>query len=332
MHKALSALIAILLTATTANAQQSGWAEKLFGGELTHDFGAVPRGTQMKHSFKITNIYKVQLQITEVRVSCGCLKAELSTKVLNPGDTAMLHLNMDGRQFNGFKTIRVFVTVGPKFISTAVLSVSAVTRGDVAFSPSEIDFGNLNRGQMLARHIDVEYAGDRADWRVIEILKNSSAPFELRVEDLPRLVGSSPRRGYRILATMRAEAAVGNFKQEVVLKTNDSATPMLTFQVVGNVQAGLAISPGSIAVRDMKAGETVTKKVFVRASKAFRIIGVDGQGDGITVDIPNRQDTTLVLTVNIQPTAIGDIRKQLLIRTDLDAETTPLIVEVSVSP
>ncbi len=332
MNRFLVAPLAFFLLATSVNAQQSGWADKLFGGELTHDFGAVPRGTQMKYSFKMKNIYKVPLEITEVRVSCGCLKAEPSTRILNPGDTALLNLNMDGRQFNGSKTIRVFVTVGPKFISTAVLTVSAVTRGDVAFSPSEIDFGNMNRGQTPARHIDVEYAGNRADWRVVEILKNASAPFELKVEELPRLVGAAQRRGYRILATMRTDAAVGNFKQEVVLKTNDASAPMLTFQVSGNVQAGLAISPGSIAARDMKVGEVITKKVFVRASKPFRIVGVDGQGDGITVDIPNRQDTTLVLTVNIQPTAIGDIRKTLLIRTDLDNESTPLVVEASAAP
>ncbi len=332
MRRYLATFVTMLFIAASANAQQGGWADKLFGGELVHDFGVQPRGTQMKHSFKITNIYKVPLQITDVRVSCGCLRAEPSTRVLNPGDTAMLNVNMDGRQFNGSKTIRVYVTVGPKFVSTAVLTVSAVTRGDVAFSPSEIEFGNLSRGQTPSRFIDVEYAGGRVDWAVVEILKNASAPFDLRVEALPRLVGAAARRGYRIHATMRPDASVGNFKQEVVLKTNDAATPMLTFQIVGNVQAGLAISPGSIAVRDLKVGEVLTKKVFIRASKPFRITSVDGQGDGITVDVPNRQDTTLVLTVNIQPTAIGDIRKQLLIRTDLDNETTPLIVEASVAP
>ena len=58
----------------------------------------------------------------------------------------------------------------------------------------------------------------------------------------------------------------------------------------------------------------------------------DGQGDGITVDIPNRQDTTLVLTVSIAPTKAGDIRRQLMIRTDLDGDAVPLIIEASVEP
>jgi hypothetical protein len=59
---------------------------------------------------------------------------------------------------------------------------------------------------------------------------------------------------------------------------------------------------------------------------------VDGQGDGITVDIPNRQDTTLVLTVSVAPTKAGDIRRQLTIRTDLDVDAVPLIIEATVEP
>ncbi len=332
MRKAVLALFATLLFAPFTYAQQSAWADKLFGGELTHDFGTVPRGAQLKYTFKMTNIYKVPLEITDVRVQCGCVKAEPSTKILQPNETASFNINMDGRQFNGQKTVRVYVTVGPKFVSTATLTVSANARGDVVFAPNEIDFANLQRGQRPTKSIDVEYVGSLAEWRVIEIVKTSSAPFDLRVEELPRTPGAPPKKGYRILATLKADAPTGAFKQDVILKTNDAASPVLTFHIIGNVQAGLAVSPSPIVVKDLKVGETHTKKVFVRASRPFRIVGVDGQGDGVTVEVPNREDTTQVITVSIAPTKAGDLRKQLLIRTDIDGERTPLIVEANVEP
>jgi hypothetical protein len=332
MRKVLLALFAVLTCTSAAIAQQPAWADKLFAGETTHDFGTVLRGAQLKYSFKMTNIYKVPLEITEVRVSCGCVRAEASTKVLQPNETATLNINMDGRQFAGSKTVRVFVSVGPRFISTATLTVSANARGDVAFSPTEIDFGNLHRGQTPTKPIDVEYVGSKIDWRVIEIVKNGSAPFELKVEQLPPLANGLPRKGYRIQATMKADSATGSFKQEVVLKTNDPAASVVTFNIVGNMQAGLAVSPSPILVRDLKVGESQTKKVFIRASRPFRVTAVDGQGDGITVEIPNRQDTTLVLTVNVNPTKAGDIRRQLMIRTDLDGDATPLTIEATIEP
>ena len=332
MRKAFLALFVTLLITPFTHAQQGAWADKLFGGETTHDFGTVARGAQLKYSFKMTNIYKVPLEITDVRVQCSCVKAEPTTKTLQPNETATFNIFMDGKQFVGQKTVRVYVTVGPKFVSTATLTVSANARGDVVFAPSEIDFGNLQRGQTATRQIDVEYVGAQPDWRVIEIVKNGSAPFELKVEPLPAPPGGVAKKGYRILATMKADAPTGAFKQDVILKTNDLASPVLTFNVVGSMQGGLAVSQNPVVVRDLKVGEAQTKKVFVRASRPFRITGVDGQGEGITVEFPNRQDTTHVLTVALSPTKAGDLRRQLMIRTDLDGATTPLIVEATIEP
>src|SRR5215218_8047475 len=93
MRTVVLACLALFLFGSAGSAQPSGaWADKLFSNELTHDFGVVPRGAQLKHSFKITNIYKVPLEITDVRVSCGCLKAEPSSKVIQPNETATLNI------------------------------------------------------------------------------------------------------------------------------------------------------------------------------------------------------------------------------------------------
>src|SRR5688572_12420491 len=95
MRKAALALLALLGTCQTA-AAQTAWADKLFGGNVNHDFGVVPRGAQLKHSFKMTNIYKVPLEISQIRVTCGCLTVTPSTKILQPNETIQLHANMDG--------------------------------------------------------------------------------------------------------------------------------------------------------------------------------------------------------------------------------------------
>jgi hypothetical protein len=332
MRKVVLALSALFTFSPALLAQQPAWANKLFGTETSHDFGVVARGAQLKYSFKMTNIYKEPLEITEVRASCICTRGEASVKVLQPNESATLNVFMDAKHFSGAKTVRVYVSVGPKFVSTATLTVSANARGDVVFSPAELDFGNLQRGQTPAKTIDVEYSGGLVDWRVTEIVKNGSAPFDLKVEELPRVVNGPGRKGYRLTATIKPEPSTGSFKQEVVLKTNDASAPVLTFNIVGNIQAGLAVSPSALVIKDLKVGDAETKKVLVRAARPFRVISVAGQGDGITVDVPNRQETTLVLTVHIQPTKAGDIRRQLLIRTDLDDTTTPLTVEATVEP
>ncbi len=43
MYRLMLALSATLLLAQTAAAQSTAWADKLFAGVTTHDFGIVPR-------------------------------------------------------------------------------------------------------------------------------------------------------------------------------------------------------------------------------------------------------------------------------------------------
>lgn len=327
----LLALVATAVFAPAAPAQSAAWADKLFANQTTHDFGVVPRGTQLKHSFKMTNIYKEPLEITQIRVSCGCVTATTSTKVLQPNESAQLNINMDARQFSGPKSVRVYLTVGPKYVSTASLTVTANARSDVVFNPGEIDFGAVSRGQTPTRHIDVEYVG-AFDWRVSEIVKSAAAPFELKVEELPQQVSQPTRRGYRIYATLKADAPAGPFKQEIVLKTNDPSNPTLTFNINGTIQAGLAVSPASLSVAGLKVGESQTKKVIVRGQRPFRILGIDGLGTGITADLPDQPNTTHVLTVNVLPAQAGELRRQLTIRTDLDNETAVVTIEGDVTP
>jgi hypothetical protein len=330
MRNLVLAVAATILFSQTA-AAQTAWADKLFGGVTTHDFGVVPRGAQLKYSFKITNIYKEPLEITQVRASCSCLTATPSTRMLQPNESATLDIAMDGRQFSGQKQIRIYVGVGPKYISTATLTVTANARQDVVFNPGEIDFGGVSRGQSPTKSIDVEYAGT-LDWKVLEIVKSASAPFEMKVEELPRVVGQTQRHGYRILATVKTDAPTGPFKQEIILKTNDPASPTLTFNIAGAVQAPLAVSPANLTITGLRVGESQTKKVVLRADRPFRIVAIDGQGDGVTADIPDRHETTMILTVSIQPTRVGELRRQLTIHTDMDKESATISVQGDIAP
>lgn len=330
MRKAVAALFALTLVCQSAAAQTTAWADKLFGGDTVHDFGTVPRGAQSKYSFKITNIYKVPLEISNIRVTCGCLTATPSTKILQPNETAYLHINMDGTRYQGYKSIKIFVTVGPEYISTATLSVSANARSDVVFNPGEVDFGLVHRGHAATRHIDVEYAGSMGQaWAVSEIVKNAGAPFELKVEELRTQRGF---KGYRIAATLKPDAAAGAFKQEIVLKTNDPSSPVLTFSVLGNIQATLNVAPAAINLASVKVGEMETRKVVVSGSRPFRIVAIAGQGDGITALVPAREAAAQIVEIRFQPTKAGDMKKQLLIRTNLDNESVAVTIEASATP
>jgi len=328
MRTALFTLAFLLGSTSAALAQTGAWADKLFGGTTSHDFGVVPRGAQLKFSFKMTNIYKVPLTITDIRSTCGCMTTKPSVKTLRPQESATLDINMDAARFNGQKTVKIFVTVGPEYVSTATLTASANARQDVVFNPGEIDFGSVAAGKTNTKQIDVEYAGNH-DWRVVEIVKNGAAPFDLKVEELPVKFRG---RGYRLVATLKADAAAGPFKQEVILKTNDQETPVLSFFVQGNIQGGgLAVTPKAVNLGDVKVGATETKKIVVRSGQDFQIASIGGLGNGLTATIPNRTAATQIVELRYAPTQAGPLRQELVIRTEQN-ETVTVVVEANAVP
>src|SRR5262245_36337050 len=121
MRNAVLALVALAAGAAVCPAQS--WADKLFKDGIVHDFGSVARGAQLFHRFPITNIYAVPLQIIDVHTSCGCATANPSSRLLQPREVGFIDVSMDGRRFTGAKSIRVSVTVGPEYTSTAELQV-----------------------------------------------------------------------------------------------------------------------------------------------------------------------------------------------------------------
>lgn len=136
MRYAVLALVMLAVEAVAAPVPPDKWAEKMFSKTATtHDFGTVPRGAQLHYQFTITNIYAVPLQVISTRTSCGCVTVTPPTGAIAPRESAAIDVMMDTRKFAGPKTVSIFVTVGPQFISTATLQVTANCRTDVVFNP-----------------------------------------------------------------------------------------------------------------------------------------------------------------------------------------------------
>ncbi len=301
---------------------QGSWADKMFQEGTVHDFGNVPRGTQLFHRFKVTNIYAVRLDIVQVRTSCGCVTATPTKRTLESREEAYVDVIMDARKFTGPKKVVVYLTVGPQFVSTATLHVSATSRADVVLNPGEVNFGIVPAGQTPTQSIDVEYAGV-LNWQITEVVKHN-APLEASYEELYRRPGQV---GYRLKVTLKDDAPGGVFKQELLLRTNDPASPLVPVLVEATIQRPLTVSPGAISLGTVKAGDSLTRKVIVRGSRPFRVTAVEGLGDGIAADLPGSAANSHVLVLTIDPKQAGTLRREIRIKTDV-GPNTPLTVTI----
>jgi hypothetical protein len=328
MRHALVALIVVTVATASASAQ-SPWAEKMFKDGLSHDFGSVPRGAQLAHRFVMTNIYAVRMEITSLKSGCGCVTATAGKRVLEPRESTTIDVTMDARRFTGLKTVGITITVGPDFISSAQLRVSANSRSDIVFNPGQVSFGTVTRGQTVTQVIDVEYAGV-LDWQVTEA-SAKDLPVEAKLQELYRRPGQV---GYRVTVTLKADAPVRALKGDLFLKTNDPASPLLPVLVEATVQSNLTVAPEVVSLGTVKVGDTLTRRVVVRGNKPFRVLQVEGLGDGITLDPAPSSTAALVqvLSFKCQFTKAGDFKHEVKIKTDLQDAPATLTIDGSVAP
>jgi hypothetical protein len=321
MRNGILALLVLALGTAAAPAQ--GWAEKMFKGNLTHDFGNVARGAQLVHRFTITNIYAVPMEITAIKSGCGCVSASAEKSVLAARESTTIEVRMDARRFTGAKRVGVRVTVGPKYVSSAELKVSANSRADVVFNPGEVNFGAVTHGETPSRTIDVEYAGTLA-WQISEVIARD-APYTATFKEWYRRPGQV---GYRVTVTLKADAPAGPLEHALFLKTNDPVSPLVPVLVEANVQTTLSVSPSVLSLGTVKAGTSLTRRVVVRGTRPFHVVGVDGTGAGIELGAPLSTSDEVVQTVTLkcQFDTPGEFKRQLKIRTSLP--DAPLVVSV----
>lgn len=77
--------------------------------ETQHDFGKVNEGEKVNYTFRFTNKGTSELIIKDVRSSCGCTAALLSSDTLKPGQegTIKVEFNTQNRSGKNSKTITV---------------------------------------------------------------------------------------------------------------------------------------------------------------------------------------------------------------------------------
>lgn len=319
----------VFVVASAGVGRSQGWADKMLSGGLAHDFGTVPRGAQLLHQFPITNIYAVRMEITAVQPGCGCVTAAAAKRVLEPKESTTIDVRMDASRFQGPKSVGVRVSVGPEFVSSAELRVSANSRSDIVFNPGQIQFGVVSAGTGASQTVDVEYAGN-LDLSFSDVVVNN-APVEAKLSELYRKPG---RIGYQVRTTLKSSAAAGAFKELIYLKTNDPSMPLVGLLVEGTVQSAMSMSPSGLSLGSVGAGDMLTRRVVVRGAQPFVIQAVEGTGDGIELagPLPANEASVHTLGFKITVPASGTIKRELKIKTTGQESPLTLRIDAVVGP
>ena len=274
------ALVGIALAAwaaaTSSGAEHAGaWAEGLFA-ERQHDFGNVPRGAKVRHTFVLTNSTPNPISILNLRVSCGCTSGKASVAVVPPGKTGVVEAEMDTRNFVGHKATTLFVSVhnGTEEFEIGLGVVSNIL-SDIVLNPGGIDFGAISRGQSPTLSLTIDRLGP-PEWRVVKMVSASKALSATLVET-QRANGMV---SYRLDASIKPGAPAGPIRDEIQLLTNDPESRGFPVLITAEVRGDLSASPSVLSLAAPTTTEAVTGRFIVRSSRPFKVVKIEGAGDG----------------------------------------------------
>ena len=83
---------------------------KIHFPETQYDFGVVKEGDVVSHTFKFVNQGKETLDITDIKTSCGCTAALVSSKKIEPGKDGTIKIDLDTKNRQGRMSRTITVT------------------------------------------------------------------------------------------------------------------------------------------------------------------------------------------------------------------------------
>jgi hypothetical protein len=322
----LFSLALVGMPASQASAQE--WAKKMFP-VTSHNFGTVAKGSKTEYRFEFRNLYQEDLHVSGVRSSCGCTSPTVTKKTLKTHDTAEVVASFNTRTFLGQHGATLTVTFDKPFYAEVQLRVAGNIRGDVAFDPPFVDFGNVDLGKGSERQIRISRMGS-TPWAITDV-RSANPNFEVTLSK-PTNTGSQTL--YDLVAKLKSSSPPGYVKGQLILVTNDPRATQIPMDVEGRVVAEVTVSPQLLALGAVPAGQTVTKNVVIRANREFKITGVYCSDGCLTCEPKTTAARVHILPVTFQAgETAGKVERELKITTDLGEGAVPVVtVHAQVEP
>jgi hypothetical protein len=291
------------------------WADGLFS-ELNKDFGSVPRGQLQEHHFRLTNNTKSTVNVSSVRVSCGCVTATIDKPTIAPGESASVQARMDTGRFVGVRSVTIFVQFDRPHFEEVRLWVSANARLDFNVAPDSLAMGTLKRGGTPSSTVSLTFYGNK-EAQVLSV-KGESNYVIPEFRELRRLDSEVV---YQLTAKLRSDTPVGKWYTDVWVKTNLPTMPQVRVPLTVEVESALTVSPELVAVGRVKLKEESERRVIVRGAKPFKVLKLQGIDDEVrVVDNTTEAREVHVLTVRFKPERAGNVTRTVKVVTDLTAD------------
>ncbi|MDM7915843.1 MAG: DUF1573 domain-containing protein, partial [Candidatus Eisenbacteria bacterium] len=185
----------------------------------------------------------------------------------------------------------------------------------VHVSERNIDFGNVEQFQQLEKVIRISNIGD-APLLLLKIDTDCGCTTGIPADSV-----IAPGRSTPLRISFATRESKGITEKKVTILTNDPAESKVTISLVADIRPLVEMTPERVRFEPLRAGETATQTVRLRAEKGFglKVTGIDASERFLHVTsraVPSADAEVIEIVVQVKPDApAGPFRDDVEVHT-----------------
>ncbi len=243
--------------------------------DVSYHFGTMSQQSEGSHSWKITNKGEGDLELWLVgNTSCSCTIASLKDgkkAQVKPGGSTKIDLDWNTKTFeNDYRQTATIGTNDTSRPSFTLAVAGKVFPPVIVMPPQMITFGAISNEDTYHQRVAV-FSQDRPDMKITDVATSRPAFFATKVvpltaDDCKQLKTKS---GYKLDLEIKPGMPLGQFQEELVIKTDHPKRGEVKVSISGNVNGSITVVPERLRMPNVlaRAGGSQDVMLMVRGGK-----------------------------------------------------------------
>jgi len=286
------------------------------------EFGSRSNTESVKHTFTVSNKGTKVLNISGVKPACGCTIANISSKVLQPGESATIDATLSLKGRRGLQTKTITINSDDPKTPAYKLTMKGTAASEVGLNPTSIYVGRIGLGEKITKSVEVTNNGTNPLEIVSVAVQNNLVTYEVETVE--------EGKKYKVNVTTSAFIPVGRISEYLTITTNNEKAKTERITVFGEVVAKLSISPTTITLDPNAAAADQVIAIKGGSVKNFQIMDVVWDGP---IRVVNHGINGFTVTLKGIGPSTGADGKKVVIKTNVpDLETIEVPVALKAAP
>ncbi len=296
-------------------------APKIVCEDPTFDFGTLDNSQSVLHDFAIRNDGDLTLEIIRAKPSCGCTVANISQKLIEPGQSAVISAKLNLTNREGKQTKIITVESNDPATPQTRLTMQGTAVSQISTTPRTVAVTSMTAGEIVSNVVTV--TSQLEDPLVLLSAETGNPHISARIEPV------EGANAAKVILTTAETLPKGSLFGRLTIKTNQPKKPVISVPFRYSVIGEISVYPGELTLLDQQAALTRIITLGPGLVKEFNVTWVEVPDDTMVAKVQSLNNNRYrIILSNILPTADLDGKNIKIMTTAANMEEVLVPIRV----